>query len=172
MLAFFEAEHLQHIGRGFLGIGLLILISLAFSSNRKRFPWKIVIGGLGLQWLLALFILKTSAGEKTFDYLGNIVDTVLKASAAGSAFLFDMLVAPDQQVPWAANVAVIIFSTIVLVSTLSAIGYYFGILQRIVTMMAWIMTWCLIGRRRIEAMDIDAADGFIVVVNTVLRRKL
>ncbi len=139
MLAFLEAEHLQHIGRGLLGIGLLILISLAVSSNRKRFPWKIVVGGLGLQWLLALFILKTSVGEKTFDFLGSIVDTALKAAKAGSNFLFNMLVAPDNQVDWANNVAVIIFSTIVLVSTLSAIGYYFGILQRIVTLMAWIM---------------------------------
>ena len=51
-------------------IGWLVMISIAWaiSYNRKLFPWRTVIWGLGLQFSLALLILNTQAGK---DFLSS-----------------------------------------------------------------------------------------------------
>ena len=47
-------------------IGLLVMMGIAYliSNNRKAIRPRVVLGGLGLQFLLALFILKTTLGMK------------------------------------------------------------------------------------------------------------
>ena len=49
--------------RGLLGITVLIGVAWLLSSDRRRFPLKIVLSGMGLQWLLAWIVLKTAAGR-------------------------------------------------------------------------------------------------------------
>jgi CNT family concentrative nucleoside transporter len=46
-------------------LGLLVLIGVAWlvSLDRKQFPWRMVILGTGLQFLLAAFLLNTALGE-------------------------------------------------------------------------------------------------------------
>ncbi|MCP4012260.1 MAG: hypothetical protein GY728_04015, partial [Phycisphaeraceae bacterium] len=39
--------------RAVIGVAALCLIAWACSSNRRRVPWRVVIGGLGLQLVLA-----------------------------------------------------------------------------------------------------------------------
>jgi len=45
-------------------LGLVVFVALAWicSMNRKIFPWRTVLWGLGLQFFFALFILKTPVG--------------------------------------------------------------------------------------------------------------
>ena len=46
-------EILAHIGRGLLGIAVLIGFLSLFSSNRRAIPWRTVLIGVALQGVLA-----------------------------------------------------------------------------------------------------------------------
>ena len=54
--------------------GLLVMIVLAWSmSSRKSLvPWRIVLGGLALQFTFAALILRTRYGRAFFDLLDRI----------------------------------------------------------------------------------------------------
>lgn len=143
--------------RGFSGVIALLGIAWLLSSDRRRFPWKIVIGGLALQWALALFILKTNVGDAIFTRIAELVKSVLDGAMAGATFVGEM-VTPDKT-PWFINVGVIILSTIIFISMLASIGYYFGILQRVVRGMAWVMR---------KSMGVTGAESLAAAANVFL----
>lgn len=130
---------MMNVARGMLGIVALIFIAWLLSSNRRRFPWKTVISGLILQWILAMAVLWTETGRAFFDVLGRMVAVVLRGAEAGSRFVFMPFGGDRTTVPWFANVGVTILSTIIIVAALSSLGYHYGILQRVVAAMAWVM---------------------------------
>ncbi len=147
---------IEHAARGMLGIAGLILLAWLLSLDRRRFPWKIVIAGLALQWALALVILRTDAGRFVFDGIAHAVTTVLHGAQAGAAFLFTPFDGTHHEMPWFANVGVTIMTTIILVATISAIGYHYGILQRVVAAMAWVMR---------RAMGVSGAESLAAAAN-------
>ena len=56
--------------RGVLGLTVLLAIAFAFSSGRRQINWRIIGAGLGLQIVLALFILRGSEMGALFAPLG------------------------------------------------------------------------------------------------------
>ena len=48
------------------GIFILLFVAWLFSTNRKEINWRVVIGGVGLQMLIALFLFIFPAGVKVF----------------------------------------------------------------------------------------------------------
>ena len=127
------------LARGLLGILTLVGLAWLLSSDRRRFPWKIVIAGLALQWAVALVVLRTDAGEAVFDAIARLVTTVLHGADAGAAFVFGPLAGNDPAVGWSAIVGIKITTTIIIVAAISSIGYHYGVLQRAVAGMAWVM---------------------------------
>ena len=127
------------LARGLLGIVVLLGLAWLLSSNRRRFPWKLVVGGLVLQWVLAWIVLRTETGQMIFDGIGRVVTTILYGADEGAQFVFGPLAGSHPQVAWPAIIGIKIMTTIIIVATLSAVGYHYGILQRVVTGMAWIM---------------------------------
>lgn len=125
--------------RGVLGIVALLGVAWLLSSDRRRFPFKVVLVGLALQWLLALAVLRTEPGRAFFDGVGNLVTVVLHGADEGARFVFGALAGGDPGVPWQAIAGIKIMTTIIIVATLSTMGYHYGILQRIVAVMAWVM---------------------------------
>lgn len=116
----------------FLGIGVFISISYALSVNRQAVRWRTVAWGLGLEFILAIVILKTAWGLHLFKSLGNIVGNFLAFSDVGAKFVFgenfkDHLFAFQ------------ILPTIIFFSSFISILYYYGILQRVVNALAWLM---------------------------------
>ena len=73
-------------------VGLLAMIGFAWlmSSNKNRISLRIVLGGLLLQIVFALVILKTVPGRYAFDVMGTFFNQVLTFVDEGSAFLFDI----------------------------------------------------------------------------------
>lgn len=71
-----------------LGILVFIGISYTMSVNRQAVRWRTVAWGLGLEFLLALLILKTPWGLNLFKSLGDIVSTFLGFSDVGAEFVF------------------------------------------------------------------------------------
>lgn len=127
------------LARGLFGIVVLLGIAWLLSSDRRRFPWKLVIGGLVLQWVLAWIVLRTDAGRAFFDGVGRLVTTVLYGADQGAQFVFGPLAGDHADVTWTAIVGIKIMTTIIIVATISAIGYHYGVLQRVVAGMAWVM---------------------------------
>jgi len=127
------------LARGLLGIVVLLGLAWLLSSDRRRFPWKLVVGGLILQWVLAWIVLRTETGQAIFDGIGRVVTTILYGADEGAKFVFGPLAGDHPDVAWVAIAGIKIMTTIIVVATLSAIGYHYGILQRVVTGMAWVM---------------------------------
>ena len=71
-------------------LGLAVMIGLAWlmSSHKKRFPVRVVLGGLVLQFVFALVILRTTPGEWIFDGVNTIFVNLLDCVGAGSEFVF------------------------------------------------------------------------------------
>ncbi|TWT46096.1 Nucleoside permease NupX [Phycisphaerae bacterium RAS1] len=124
------------LSRGLLGLFVLMLIAWLLSSDRRRVPVKIILGGLLLQFTLALLVLRTDSGRAVFDAVGHCVNVILRGADAGAAFVFGPLAGNHADVAWKAVAGIKIMTTIVVFSTLSAIGYHYGILQRVVGVMA------------------------------------
>ena len=80
-------------------IGLLAMIGLAYllSSNKKKFPLRVVVGGLVLQILFALLILWTPPGKMAFQAVGDLFTHMIAYVDDGSRFMFGM--SRESQVP-------------------------------------------------------------------------
>lgn len=128
----------------FLGIFVFIGICYLLSENRKAISWKPVFGGLVLQFIFALFILKTGLGLSIFETAKEFFNGLLGFSVEGAKFVFGPLVKMDvtSQVFGGANAFIFAFQisgTIIFISSLMAILYHLGIMQRVVYFFAVIM---------------------------------
>jgi concentrative nucleoside transporter, CNT family len=115
-----------------LGILVFIGISYAFSVNRRAVRWRIVAWGLGLEFVFALVILKTPWGLNVFKSLGDIVTEFLAFSDVGAKFVFGENFKDH-------FFAFQVLPTIIFFSAFISVLYYYGILQRVVNVMAWVM---------------------------------
>ena len=126
-------------------LGLIAFIALGWllSNNRRAFPWRTVLWGLGLQFAFALFILHTPVGARLFSAATDMVGQLNLYATVGAKMVFGVL-ADDAALnksfgPGSAVFAVLISATIILISALSALLYHWGVLQKIVAGMAWVM---------------------------------
>jgi CNT family concentrative nucleoside transporter len=136
--------------RGFLGILLIITIAFLLSNNKKHINWRLVIVGLGLQIIFAIFIIKGDDLRAFFFPLGWIKDffywvsgffvLVLNFTTLGAEFVFGPLAkSPGSVGSLGMFFAFQVLPTIIFFASLMSILYYLGIMQRIVQAMAWIM---------------------------------
>jgi concentrative nucleoside transporter, CNT family len=126
----------------------MILAAWAISYNRKLFPWRTVVWGMGLQFVLAVLILTTPWGETLFAFAGKIVQKLIQFSSDGCKFVFGPLA--DENLLGQAfgsnnNVilAILVMGTIIIVASISSLLYHWGILQRAVRAIAWVMRLAL-----------------------------
>ena len=127
-----------------LGWFTMIAVAWMISYNRKLFPWRTVVWGVGLQLTLALLILKTPWGEKLFEFAGKIIQKLIQFSNEGCKFVFGPLAdenlltekfGPGNSVIF----AILVMGTIIIVASLSSLLYHWGILQKVVHAFAWVM---------------------------------
>jgi len=123
--------------RTLLGIAVLTAILWLFSSNKKAINWWTVLKGLGLQFLLAVAVLKVPGFSWAFDKFSVAAVTVLDFTREGSEFLFGGLVTNTESYGYL--FAFQVLPTIIFFSALTSLLYYFGILQKVVKGMAWVM---------------------------------
>ncbi len=125
--------------RGILGITVLILFCLAFSNDRKAVNWKLVGIGLAMQVLLAIFILKVPGVSDFFELFAGLFVKIIEYSDAGAKFVFGNLT--DPSIPAIGYIfAFKVLPTILFFSAVSAVLYYYGILQKMIYGMAWFMS--------------------------------
>src|SRR5262245_32266995 len=84
---------------GLIGILLIFLTAVLMSNNRKAIDWRLVVSGLCLQVILAVFILKIPLGRQVFHVLGQGVEQLLAFADQGAGFVFGPLVSrPEKMV--------------------------------------------------------------------------
>jgi CNT family concentrative nucleoside transporter len=135
-----KTYHLQRF-TGLIGIALILGLSFLLSNNRKAISLRVVFTGLGLQLLLAFFVLKTATGQKLFAWLGSKIEVLLAMADKGGEFAFGGLVHQQLLVPLFGKQLSFIFifkliPVIIFVMVLASILYHLGIMQRVVALLA------------------------------------
>lgn len=127
-----------------LGLVTFIAMAWSLSFNRKKFPWRTVLCGLGLQFLFGVLILRTRPGRAFFDFFNVAVTRFIGFAEKGTSMVFGPLAdgatlekgfGPGNSVVF----AILVVGTIILVSAVSSFLYHFGILQLVVRGVAWVM---------------------------------
>ena len=124
--------------RGLGGMAFLILLAWFFSKDRKNINWGLVAKGLALQIIIALLVLKVPFVEGIFDFISRGFVKVIGFTDAGIDFLFGQMGIGTVQGPLI-TFAVKVLPTIIFFSALVSLFYYWGVLQKIVYVFAWIM---------------------------------
>jgi CNT family concentrative nucleoside transporter len=133
------------------GIVCFIFIVAACSTNLRAVNVRTVTWGIGLQFLLALFILKFEVfgvrpGYAFFNAVAQVVKRFLAFTSAGSTFVFGDLARREVLGKVLPNGFVFAFTalpTIVFISSFSTVLYYYGVLQRVVALMARAMIYLM-----------------------------
>lgn len=115
-----------------LGLVTIIFLAWLMSSHKDKFPLRMVLSGLGLQFVFALFIMKTDAGKWLFQQVDSVFVGLLNSVDAGSEFLFGTGFAEH-------FFAFRVLPTIIFFSAFMSIFYYFGIVQKVVGVLAMVM---------------------------------
>ena len=134
---------MENMLRGILGIIAIIGVSYLLSKDRKNINWKLVITGLSIQLILAVFILKAELLSsiwlplgwpmKFFEFLASFFVIVLKYTTEGTGFLFGFLGrGPEFDDSIGVIFAFQILPTIIFFASLTSILYHYGVLQTIV----------------------------------------
>ncbi len=144
--------------RGALGMLVLIAIAWLFSSNKKAINWKVVGVGLFIQLFLAVSILNIPFVQSFFEFISKLFVQILNFTEAGTAFLFKSFGTGEIESPLL-NFAVTILPTIVFFSALTSLLFYFGIIQKVVYVLAWAMT---------KLMRLSGAESLSVAGNIFL----
>ena len=166
-------ELLISILRGSFGIAVLLGICYLLSNNRKAIDWRLVFGGIGLQLVLALLILKVPFIYAMFQYIADGFVALLNFTEAGATFVFgswpdeayiqstDFSQNPPTQVPYKLGFmfAFKVLPTIVFFAAFSAILYYLGILQKVIYVFAKLMS---------KVMRLSGAESLAAAANVFI----
>lgn len=156
---------------GLLGFFLILGTAYLMSNNRKAINWRLIISGLALQLVLAIFVLKVPFGQQLFKSLGDGITSLLECSDAGAKFVFGPLATHETLVRVFGEGSAFLFAfrvipTIIFVSSLVTISYYLGIMQRVVQLVARFVAFVM-GASGSEALS-NAASVFVGQVEAQL----
>ena len=130
---------------------VILGIAYAASANRRAIRWTTVLWGLGLQIVFAVLVLKTTAGQQVFARLGDGINKLLGFAGVGAAMVFGPLgsagiwgramtsVFGAEGAQYAVIFAFQVLPTIIFIASLFAILFYFGVMQVVVRMFAFLM---------------------------------
>lgn len=123
---------------GIIGMVILLAIAFALSNNKKAINYKTVGVGLALQIIFGIFIFKVPVGQKIFLWLGEVIVKLLEFANVGGKFVYGPLLDDKQMgtvfgcsIPFAFQ----LISATVFMMMIVNILYYYGIMQRVVTVL-------------------------------------
>lgn len=149
--------------RGLVGVAALIAVAFLCSQNRRQIDWKLVAGGLALQILVAVCILKVPFVRSVFDYLGFVVVRFLGFAQDGAKFLFGDLAVNSASARTNHNLGFLFafqaLPTVIFFSAVASCLYHLGVLQKIVYLFAWGMA---------KTMRLSGAESLSAAANIFL----
>lgn len=156
------------------GVAVLLGLAWLLSSHRRALNWRVVVWGIGLQMVLAIFVFRVEAGARFFLVVNDVVVRLLESASAGSRFVFGRLALAPGQVSASGEtslgfiLAFQAFPTIVFFSALMSVLYYYRIMQVVIRGFAWVFT----GVMRVSgAESLCAASNIFVGIESALTVK-
>ena len=147
---------IESIFRGVLGMTILLGLSYTMSVNKKAIKWKTVFLGLLIQLTIAIGVIKITWISNVFEFFGSFFIKILEYTQAGT----NMLLGDFSDVEKTGYIfAFQVLPVIIFFSALTSIGYYFGVIQKIVRGLAWGLT---------KLLNITGAESLSVAGNIFL----
>ena len=127
-----------------LGLVAMIFLAWAMSTDRRKFPIRVVVGGLILQFLLALAVLRTMPGQWFFSQANLAVEGFQFFVSQGSGFVFGLFPDANQHVAGdrtflLKSFAFGVLPTVIVFSSLMSVLYHLRIMQLVVRGVAVVM---------------------------------
>lgn len=144
---------------GLGGIMVLLVLAFAFSRNRGAVSWKLVLTGVLLQITFGLLVMKVPGVRDVFNIASLFFVKILDFTYQGAYFVFGSLVDPSKSQTFGFIFAFKVLPTIIFFSALTTGLYYLGLLQRVVWVIAWIMT---------KSMRLSGAESLSAAANIFL----
>ncbi len=127
-----------------LGALALLALTWSVSEQRRAMPWRLIVTGLLLAFVLAAALLRVPALAAVLAQLNGVLDLLERSLLAGTGFVFGYLGGGDP--PFAVTNAgatfVLAFRAlplVLLVGALSALLFHWGVLPLIVRGFAWVL---------------------------------
>jgi concentrative nucleoside transporter, CNT family len=144
-----------------LGVAAIIAIAWSISENRRAVPWRVVITGLAITFVLALLMLKVPQTQAAFDAINRAVGAIADATKAGTSFVFGYVgggpLPFDPKSPGTDFILAFQALPVVLVmSVLSSLLFYWRIMPPIVRGFSWALE---------RTLDVGGAVGLSTAAN-------
>ncbi|SAL98983.1 hypothetical protein [Absidia glauca] len=150
-----ETEQSSRVQRliAFVGMIFFVISSFASSTNHRAVNWNTVCGALLLQFLLALFVFRSSAGHDIFNWISNFAKGYLGKASEGAAFLVGADIVAK------GFFAISVFPAVIFFAATVQILYYIGALQWILAKSAPLFVGLL---------DISGCEAIVAVASPFL----
>jgi concentrative nucleoside transporter, CNT family len=132
-----EGISITSIVRGIIGLSSIILIAYLLSNNKKRIDWKTIIIGLSSQLIIAVAVLRIEFVRMIFEKLGQGFLAIVTFTNQGSKILFGELADSSK---YGEIFVFQVLPVIVFFSALTSVLYYYRIIQKVVSGLAWMLT--------------------------------
>lgn len=125
--------------RALIGIAFFIGLAWILSWDKKRFPWRVVIGGILLQIAVVALITQSTIGLSFFEGASAFVEKLVSMTVPGASAVFGHL-ATDGGAQFVFAFAGTGLIVIVFVSALMSVLYHIGFMQILVWLFAKVMS--------------------------------
>ena len=132
-------------------LGIFVMLGLAWllSTNRKKMDFKLIIMGTLLQFIFGVLVLWTTPGQIFFQGAKEFITKLISFSDNGAAMVFGQNFRDH-------FFAFSVLPTIIFVSSLMAVLFHLGVMQKVVKVMAWVM---------MKVMDVSGAESLSASAN-------
>ena len=145
---------------GLIGIVVILLIAYGLSNNRKKINFRTIGIALLLQVIFALFIFKVPLGQFIFLKIGAFIEKLMDFAIQGGSVVFGGLLSDEFTIDHCNGSKIFSFQLIcsmILMIVLVNILYYYGIMQKVVTVLGKIMN---------KIMKVSGAESLCAVANS------
>ena len=132
-----EGISITSILRGIIGLSTIILIAYLLSNNKKRIDWKTIIIGLSSQLVIAVAVLRVEFVRMIFEKIGQGFLAIVTFTNQGSKILFGELADSSK---YGEIFVFQVLPVIIFFSALTSVLYYYRIIQKVVSGLAWMLT--------------------------------
>ena len=132
-----EGISITSIVRGIIGLSSIILIAYLLSNNKKRIDWKTIVIGLSSQLVIAVAVLRIEFVRMIFEKLGQGFLAIVTFTNQGSKILFGELADSSK---YGEIFVFQVLPVIIFFSALTSVLYYYRIIQKVVSGLAWMLT--------------------------------
>ena len=132
-----EGISITSIVRGIIGLSSIILIAYLLSNNKKRIDWRTIIIGLSTQLVIAVAVLRVEFVRMIFEKIGQGFLAIVTFTNQGSKILFGELADSSK---YGEIFVFQVLPVIIFFSALTSVLYYYRIIQKVVSGLAWMLT--------------------------------